>query len=58
MTKLDLVRAKCALLPVMFLTIAHVQRSRTQGPQSPHSNLGYRGGVSGYTSFWPAPGVF
>jgi hypothetical protein len=26
--------------------------------QSPHSNLGYRGGVSGSTSFWPAPGVF
>jgi hypothetical protein len=22
--------------------------------QSPHSNLGYRGGVSGSTSFWPA----
>jgi hypothetical protein len=26
--------------------------------QPPHSNLGYRGGVSGSTSFWPAPGVF
>jgi len=26
MTKLDVVHAKCALLPVMFLTIAHVQR--------------------------------
>jgi hypothetical protein len=25
--------------------------------QSPHSNLCYRGGVSGSTSFWPAPGV-
>ena len=37
MTKLDLVRAKCALLPVMFLTIAHVQRSRTQGPCCLHT---------------------
>ena len=37
MTKLDLVRAKCALLPVMFLTIANVQRSRTQGPCCLHT---------------------
>ena len=37
MTKLDVVRAKCALLPVMFRTIARVQLSRTQGPCCLHT---------------------
>ena len=49
---------KCLLLHYVTATTKTPTLCTMPVPQSPHSNLGYRGGVSGSTSFWPAPGVF